>query len=173
MSRRLSDVAFVVYPLVKRHENIYLYVIKYLYIASIICVFSVIIFFSKNQLYFRISTIVFLSLLVLNLIAKFIFKRYKIIGEIKLTEDSIIVNDNETFILKELSNIKINYNGYAGEPLGGRVGALNVNDGAGNKISFDFGNNHYTFVFYIKNEGFAMLLLEMKKKWGINGIILR
>jgi hypothetical protein len=131
-----------------------------------------IIFFFKNQIYLRVSIGVFLLMFVLKLMSFYIFKRYKIIGQIKLTTDSIIVNDKETFILKELSNIRINYNGYAGEPLGGRVGALNVNDGAGNKISFDFDNNHYVFVFYIKNEGFTKLLLEMKKKWEINGIVL-
>jgi hypothetical protein len=93
----------------------------------------------------------FFLFLILFQLAVSIFKKEKRIGKIELNESQIIVNffKNEKFLVENLSDIKLKYNGAEGT-FYSAFKTIVLNDGTNNHLQFNLENKEYKYRFKVK-----------------------
>jgi hypothetical protein len=155
-----------IFPLIGKKRPI-LYII-------ILIIWNLGIFLGIASMFFRGSILfsIFLGAFLLStliwLIGNLVIKKYKIIGNIKITSGAIIINEygniKDIDILKTKKLI-IKYFGTKGDSIGAYAGSLRIKDGSGNLISFEYEEQQYKLEFLITKKHFLNSIHSILKSW--------
>lgn len=144
---------YVKIPIIKRKKNLLIKYYKYTAVVAIFMLFHGAIFDNLNIMLFSVFIII-VCIILLNVINK-----YHIIGIAVFYYDhfKLTIQDQEaTFNLKDLENIKIKYYGYDGKHYPNPKSLL-PKDGTGNLIYFTKNNQKYSYELLFKKSTINIL----------------
>lgn len=98
-----------------------------------------------------------------------------IIGNIKLQESSIFIDNNEisndfSFSIADIKKLVIKYCGVEGEHIGTKGCFFSFKDGTGNFLKIKSKDQEYNFDFLVKHPHFLPGIRPLLEKWREQGI---
>ena len=130
-------------------------------------------FILGGEIKFNFFLCVFLISFFIWIVGNFFIKKYKIIGNIEISSNTIkIVNTNNVFNINvvETNGLILKYLGAKGDSFGAYAGFFRANDGSGNLISFEYEGKSYEFKFLVTQKHFLNTIYWILKTWRDNNI---
>lgn len=162
----------------KKHKLFYRF--RYYGIIAAIFLFSIVNYESNmNKADFKVGFFVagslFISLYFLGYFLKSLFRTYRIIGVLKLNEDSIELNltDNESKVIRDITSVDIDLNFIEGTKfmyVKGRPSkyqndsSRKFNEGVFNYITIDSSELNYEFEFHLPSKEVYQNILNFKNE---------
>lgn len=132
--------------------------------------------FFRGSILFSIFLGAFLLSTLIWLIGNLVIKKYKIIGNIEITSNTIIINEDGNIKIIDLLKTKkliIKYFGTKGDSYGAYAGSLRINDGSNNIISFEYEKQFYKLEFLITKKHFLNSIYLILKTWQENNVYFK
>ncbi len=153
-------------PILSKRRTIRYYCILTIWYLGFLC--AILSFFSKKNPYL----LLFLVSNFIWIIGNIFIRKYKIIGEFELKQDSVKISiDKElVFDVNYVSNIFIKYFGAKGDSGGSYAGLFRFKDGTGNYFGFDYNGQKYLYEILVINKNFLYSINNILRYWKNNNI---
>ena len=168
MTNRNSILTF---SLIEKTRSI-LYIIL-LIIWNIGIFFGILAIFFHGDFKFNIFGCTFLIAAVIWVIGILFVKRFKVVGNIEISADTIKVTKEWDIIYIDVirtNGLILMYYGAKDESVGMWVGLLRIKDGSGNFVSFEYEGKSYKFEFLVTKQSFLFSVYWILRAWKDNNV---